>query len=155
MVPEPGVPETGMARADFYIMGPGEDPRRFACSLANKAFKQGHRLHILATDRDQALTLDELLWTFHDISFLPHALLGEEDEGVPVTIGWPGHAQAGGDVLINLTPEPPQQAGAFERVAEVVADDDDQRRRARERYRHYREQGFELHSHDLARGTTT
>lgn len=141
-----------MARADFYIMNPGDEPQRFACSLANKAWKQGHRLHILAASRDQAQALDELLWTFHDISFLPHALLGEEAGPVPVTIGWPGQAQDEGDVLINLSAELPEQAGAFQRVAEVVAADEDQRRRARERYRRYREQGFELHSHDLAKG---
>lgn len=140
-----------MHRADFYILTNGTDPDRFACSLANKAWKQGHTLHILAPDRDAALGLDELLWTFHDISFLPHAMLENDEAGeVPVTIGWPGQTLPQGDVLINLTSQLPDQADGFARVAEIVAADDDRRRLARERYRQYRDRGFELHSHDLS-----
>lgn len=140
-----------MARADFYILSEGADPNRFACSLANKAWQQGHNLHILAADRDAAQGLDELLWTFQDISFLPHALVGNDEAGqVPVTIGWPEQSPAEGDVLINLAPQLPEQATGFRRVAEIVAADDDRRREARERYRRYREAGFELHSHDLS-----
>lgn len=140
-----------MPRVDFYILDTGADPGRFACSLAYKAWKQGHILHILAPDRDAAQGLDDLLWTFHDISFLPHSILGDEEAGaVPVTIGWPGQTLAQGDVLINLTPDLPDQADGFGRLAEIVPADEDRRRRARARYRQYRERGFELHSHDLA-----
>lgn len=139
-----------MPRADFYILDTDTDPERFACSLANKAWKQGHTLHILAPDRDAALGLDGLLWTFHDISFLPHAMLGNDEAGeVPITIGWPEETLPQGDVLINLTAQLPDQAGGFTRVAEIVAADEGLRRQARERYRQYRERGFELHSHDL------
>lgn len=142
-----------MARADFYILDRGADPARFACGLANKAWKQGHKLHILTASRNDADHLDELLWTFHDISFLPHSLVGNQDAGqVPVTIGWPEQSQHEGDVLINLTPELPEQAAAFARVAEIVSTDDTARQRARERYRQYRDRGFELHSHDLSNG---
>ncbi len=141
-----------MARADFYILGKGTDPARFACNLANKAWKQGHSLHILTASREEAADIDELLWTFHDISFLPHSLAGDGDAGVPVTIGWPERMQEQGDVLINLTPELPEQVAAFERVAEIVGADDGSRRQARERYRRYRDRGFDLHSHDLSNG---
>lgn len=140
-----------MPRADFYILDPGTEPGRFACSLANKAWKQGHTLHILTPDRDAALGLDDLLWTFHDISFLPHGMLGNDEPGeVPVTIGWPEQSLPQGDVLINLTAQLPAQADGFTRVAEIVAADDDLRRQARDRYRQYRDRGFELHSHDLS-----
>jgi len=140
-----------MQRADFYILDTGADPGRFACNLASKAWKQGHTLHILAPDRDAALGLDSLLWTFRDISFLPHAVLGDDETGaVPITIGWPETTLRQGDVLINLSTHSPEQAAGFARIAEIVPADDDLRRQARTRYRQYREQGFELHSHDLS-----
>lgn len=142
-----------MARADFYILSQGTDPARFACGLANKAWQQGHTLHILASSREAATGLDELLWTFHDISFLPHALVGNRDsDRVPITIGWPEAAQRGGDVLINLSSQWPAQAAAFNRVAEIVGADSAARQQARERYRQYREKGFDLHSHNMSDG---
>lgn len=139
-----------MTRADFYILGDGGSRTRFACTLAHKAWQQGHRPFLLAPDRDEAAGLDDLLWTFQDISFLPHTLADDAGAGdVPVTIGWPGHAAAG-DVLINLTDDVPDNAAGFERIAEIVGGDETQRNRARQRYKTYRERGYDMHNHDMA-----
>jgi DNA polymerase-3 subunit chi len=58
-------------------------------------------------------------------------------------------------VLVNLDddlpPELPSLNGRFERLIEIVSCDDEDRRRARERFRQYREAGFEPQAHD--RGT--
>ena len=106
-----------MTRADFYILGGGTSRARFACTLAHKAWQQGHRPYLLAPTREEAADLDDLLWTFQDISFLPHTLADDAGAGdVPVTVGWPGSA-AGGDVLINLTEDIPESAADFERIA--------------------------------------
>ena len=140
-----------MARADFYLLADGTSRARFACTLANKVWKQGHRLHILAPSREDASVLDDLLWTFQDISFLPHALVDDADAGAPpVTVGWPGAAGGDGDVLINLSEEIPDSAADFGRVAEIVGGEEDLRHRARTRYKHYRDRGFELHTHDMS-----
>ena len=139
-----------MTRADFYILGDNTDRARFACTLAYKAWKQGHHLHILASGHDEAVALDDLLWTFQDISFLPHALADDAGAGaVPVTVGWPGQPVAGGDVLINLTAEIPESATAYRRIAEIVSADEDLRRQARQRFKQYRELGFDMHTHTL------
>jgi len=139
-----------MTRADFYILGSGASRARFACTLAHKAWQQGHRPFLLAPDREEAAGLDDLLWTFQDISFLPHTLADDAGAGdVPVTIGWPGTGVAG-NVLINLTGDVPDDAADFERVAEIVGADEAQRNQARRLYKHYREQGFEMHNHDMA-----
>lgn len=139
-----------MTRADFYILGNSTDRARFACTLANKAWKQGHHLHILASGRDEAVALDDLLWTFQDISFLPHVLADGTDAGtVPVTIGWPGQPAPGEDVLINLTADIPASAASYRRIAEIVADDETLRRQARQRFKQYRDMGFDMHTHTL------
>jgi DNA polymerase-3 subunit chi len=139
-----------MARTDFYLLGDGTSRTRFACTLANKVWKQGHRLHILASSREEAAALDDLLWTFQDISFLPHAVADDADAGTPVTVGWPDVTAGDGDVLINLTEEIPESAADFGRVAEIVGGEEDLRRRARSRYKQYRDRGFELHTHDMS-----
>jgi len=138
-----------MSRVDFYIL-PDADPDRqkFACALAQKAWKAGNRVCLLADDRDQAARLDDLLWTFRDISFVPHALADSADVGsVPVLISWDTTPTA--DVLVNIGNRLPSTTDKFDRIAEIVGGDDGQRQAARERYREYRQQGHELHNHTI------
>lgn len=144
-----------MSRIDFYILPESGNQSRpqFACALTAKAWKAGNRVGLLAADRDQAGDLDNLLWTFRDISFVPHALAGSSEAAdVPVLIGWNDSAvlnEAGVDVLINLADNMPSAAAKFDRIAEIVGGNDAERSAARQRYREYRDQGHELHNHSI------
>ena len=53
-------------------------------------------------------------------------------------------------VLVNLTGAPPPFFSRFERLAEIVATDESAVAAGRERYRYYRERGYELRAHNLA-----
>ncbi len=138
-----------MARIDFYILPETDtDRQKFACALVQKAWKAGNRVSLLAADRQQAGRLDDLLWTFRDISFVPHALADSGDTGnVPVLIGWDEPPTA--DVLVNLADRLPSAADKFDRIAEIVGGSADERQAARDRYRQYRSQGHELHNHTI------
>jgi DNA polymerase-3 subunit chi len=134
---------------DFYVL-PERDPAQralFACRLAEKAFRLGHRVHLHTAGAAEAQTLDELLWNFHPASFVPHALSGAEGD-VPVRIGW-GGAQAGGDLLINLDLAVPPFFDRFPRVAEIVVQSDAVQRALRDHFRLYRERGLEPQTRDL------
>jgi DNA polymerase-3 subunit chi len=122
-----------MSRVDFYVLaGTGEPSRhKFACRLAEKAYRLNHTVHIHTASRQQAELLDELLWTFRDGSFVPHELIG------------------GQDLLINLTGEVPEMAGSFPRVAELVTSDEQSKQQSRKRFVHYRELGAELETHNI------
>ena len=54
------------------------------------------------------------------------------------------------DVLVNLTLTPPPFFSRFQRLAEIVPADDTPAQAGRERYRFYRERGYELRAHNLA-----
>lgn len=142
-----------MSRVDFYILaGTGEPSRhKFACRLAEKAYRLKHTVHIHTANRQQAELLDELLWTFRDGSFVPHELLGVAGRhtSVPVTIGFDKTGIGGQDLLINLTDEVPEMAGSFPRVAELVTSDEPSRQQSRKRFVHYRELGAELETHNI------
>ncbi|MEX2496750.1 MAG: DNA polymerase III subunit chi [Woeseia sp.] len=144
-----------MARVDFYLLGEAGALARqnFACRLAEKAWRLKHSVHMLANDAQHARQLDELLWTFRDGSFVPHALAGAEDLRssipVPVTIGTAEDGVRPGDLLINLTDELPQSADSFPRIAEVVTSDEDCRQKSRKRFVAYRSQGHMLQTHEL------
>jgi DNA polymerase-3 subunit chi len=140
-------------RVDFYILsGSAPDAReRLSCRLAEKAYKLGHRVYLHAESPAQAQRLDELLWTFRDGSFVPHALEGDRvDPPPPILIGSSEAAARDADLLITLSASVPPFYERFPRVAEIVDQTEDSRRAGRERFRFYRERGLEPQSHPLS-----
>jgi DNA polymerase-3 subunit chi len=139
-----------MPKIDFYVL-PGADTQtryRLACRIAEKAYGMGHRVHIHTDSRETAQQLDMLLWTYRDRAFIPHAIEPATDGDCPVTVGH-GWAPARGEVLINLADEAPPFFNRFERVADIVGQEQDARAVGRSRYRYYREQGCELNHHTV------
>jgi len=141
-----------MTRIDFYII---EDDQRqarplLACRLAEKAYGLDHTIYIHTGDQQQAQQLDQLLWTFRDGSFIPHCLRHDEvADQAPVVIGYDTEPETHNQVLINLDNEVPLFFSRFERVAEVIAGDEEARKLGRERFKFYRDRGYELKTHNL------
>jgi DNA polymerase-3 subunit chi len=141
-----------MTQVDFYILKQtGEWVReRFACKLTDKAYRLKHNVYIYAESRQQAAQMDDLLWTFKAGSFVPHGLSDQVDHQLtPVILGYGGQTAEQDDVMINLSDNIPEFFSQFNRVAEVVSGDEDSRANARERYKFYRERGYELTTHEI------
>ena len=139
-----------MNRVDFYILPPNVMRDRYVCTIANKAWQNGNNVFIQTEDRETAELLDNLLWTYNDISFLPHGLYEAGDQGNnPVLIGWNEQIPDKCQVMINLAEDIPKKADHFARIIEIVTSDSQDRQSARNRYRIYREQGYELHDHNM------
>lgn len=140
-----------MTRVDFYIL-PGSSPRGrelLCCRLAEKAYKKGYSVYLHSESPGQAAQLDELLWTFRAGSFVPHALSSERPALPPPVLIGCGDEPPPADILINLASAVPLFFSRFERVAEVVDQDDARRTSGRERYRFYRDRGYPMQSHNL------
>ena len=99
----------------------------------------------------QAQQVDELLWGFREESFIPHQLMSEknDDQPVKVLIGHDAEPPLECDVLINLAEQVPLFFSRFPRVAEIVGSDESQKLQARERFRFYRDRGYQLSTHDI------
>ncbi len=141
-----------MTQVDFYILRNGSinSLERFTCKLAEKAFKRGHSIHILSMDSDQTERLNKLLWTFNDNSFVPHVISGDEyAEATPIHIGHLVEKVSITDVLINLRSELPDNFARFNRIAELVSGDAQQRQSARGRYREYQQHQCKVASHEV------
>lgn len=140
-----------MPRIDFYVLPDARPKGRqlLACRLAEKALAQGHRVAIHTASPEQSALMDELLWTYKDISFLPHAVDRiEADE--PILVSHAADRLTGrATVLINLGDAVPEVFERFERVTEVVDQTDANKQEARTRFRSYRERGFPPHTHNL------
>ena len=140
-----------MTRVDFYVLQ-GHDPharRVMACKLIEKAYRQGHRLYLKTDTPEGTRQLDDLLWTFRQGSFVPHELAETSDGEAPVLIGHGPPPEAMRDVLVNLGSQVPGGFEAFERVAELVNQEEETRLAGRERYKVYQKAGCTLQTHQL------
>ena len=142
-----------MARVDFYILAQADERARqtLACKLAEKAWRLDNSVYIHARSRADAEHLDELLWTFRDGSFVPHGVVGRDDDtgDSPIMIGCDDATLDNRDLLINLCDDIPPCVEGFPRVAELVTSDENCRSLSRKRYAVYRDQGHELNTHKL------
>ena len=140
-----------MPQVDFYVLTDNNtSPERFACKLINKAWTQGNQIYVHTASRTEAERFDDLLWTFRDSSFLPHSLAAEDGQNEnPIVIGWKDTHPQGKQVMLSLTPAVPAFATEFARIIEIVAGDQARRQQARERYRHYRVLGCDMHQHSI------
>jgi DNA polymerase-3 subunit chi len=137
-----------MTCIDFYFNA--ADKLQVACRLAGKAMAQGKRLLIYAPQADTAQRIDRMLWVWQATGFIPHC--GAEDplaSETPVLIASAADTDAACEVLLNLAPDTPPAFERYGRLLELVAQDDEDRRAARERYRFYRERGYRIADHDL------
>jgi len=143
-----------MTQVDFYILNKTQEKEteQFACLLAEKAFRKGHKIHIHTTDNNQTERMDRLLWTYNDQSFLPHVTMNHELQAeTPINISHDQDKAFFSDVLINLRTEVPRFYKQFDRVAELVSANAQQRETARHRYREYQQQGCAVTSHEINR----
>ncbi len=137
-----------MTEITFYTHA--DDPLDIARRVAIKAHGQGKQVMIYAPDAATADAIDRLLWTMPATGFVPHcrdsdALAGE----TPVLIGTRADALRSADVMINLHCEQPPAFARFERLVEIIGQDEAGMEQGRERYRFYKTRGYALHAHDL------
>ena len=125
---------------------------RFCRCTAWKAAAQARRLLIYAPQPDAAQRIDRMLWTWPATGFVPHCAAHDAlAADTPVLIAAAPEALAACEVLLNLDAATPPAFERFERLLEIVSVEDEDRRAARERYRFYRERGYGIAEHDLAK----
>ena len=138
-----------MTNVDFFLLPDADRAAadHYACVLSEQSYKQGKRVLLRGVDEDHCLRLDQLLWTFRDSSFLPHGILGKTTAPVLITCG----EQVGSEhqVLINLSSDIPQAFSRFERICEMVIEEESSKLVGREHYRFYRDRGYPLKHHPL------
>jgi DNA polymerase-3 subunit chi len=123
--------------------------RLFCCRLAEKAWKLDHRVWIRTENAAASRELDDLLWSYQDGSFLPHAKVSDPDaEGSPILIGETA-PRVGINLLINLGPEVPEYCDAFPRIAEIINADIELKQQGRARYAHYAKSNYTLQHHTI------
>ena len=139
-----------MTEVAFHFNAP--DKLAYACRLARKATRQDVRLVITASLQDLQ-RLDRMLWALGPSDFVAHCL-DDADEDMrqasAVLLAAEPLSCGPRDLLVNLGDAVPRGFEQFARLVEVVSQSDAaDRGRARERWRHYAAQGYQIVRHDL------
>lgn len=139
-----------MTRIDFYILSATEASARwpFVCRLAEKAYGLGNNGLIYTADQTSCEHVDQLLWQYQPASFMPHAI-NPCPAATPLQLGYGDLSGDHHQLLINISDSVPTFFSRFERVAEIVCQEPAILAASRERFRFYRERGYELQVHNL------
>jgi DNA polymerase-3 subunit chi len=131
------------------------DKAGYLCRLLRKMTGRGAHAVVLAEAAELG-RLDSLLWTFSPHDFLAHCrsdagpatlasspvVLAERLSAAPFDAGI-------SPVLVNLAPAVPDGFEKFERLIELVGEDDEDRRHGRLRWKFYQDRGYPIQRHDL------
>ncbi len=140
-----------MPTIDFYLVSEPavENCYSFICKLIDKAYQQQCSVYIHTNSTAETATLDDLLWIFRDDAFIPHSLAGPGSSPEKIQIGNDTKPEKINDVLINLTSKVPAFFNQFQRVLEIVPQN--QKEYGRKKFRVYRDQECEITTHDLTK----
>ena len=120
----------------------------FACKLVEKALAQQLTCYIHTDSLRTCEYMDDMLWTYKDISFIPHGIYPQE-KALSVLLGYGDNLAPKADFLINLSNQPPPFLSQFNKVAEILDQDTEILQAGRKRYVYYREQGYTLTYYQL------
>jgi len=138
---------------DFYFNA--TDRLEVACRLAGKAAAKKKRMVIYAPGAALAQRIDQMLWTWQAISFVPHCFAGDALAAeTPVLITAEAEGAPDCEVLMNLSAQCPEFFARYERLLEIVSREEEDRKAGRTRYAWYRDRGYAIRNHDLAAGAS-
>lgn len=134
--------------AEFIALQAPQERLLLVCQWTLHCYRKGRTVAVRVAEEREARRLDKLLWTFADMSFLPHAVARSASEPVlePVLIYCVGEEVGEADVLFEAAGgEPLESFERFPRIydfAEVY--DEELRSISRRRYSAYNDAGYRM-----------
>ena len=138
-------------RIDFYKLNSQNSTsiNRFCCQLADKVVRMGNSVFVMTKNETESRLLDDIMWTFSDTSFVPHAIQHDtEDADAAVMIGHSAPASSS-YLLIKLSDQVPENIQNYERIAEIINDAPHNLHSGRTRYSAYKKDAYPLHYHEI------
>lgn len=142
-----------MTQIEFYSVDSEKNNLPFAhiTEVVKRGYRKGQKVFIHTDNKRLAEKIDEILWTQDAKSFLPHQLIGEdENTKPPIEIGYGQEPNIHPDILINLAADVPMFFSHFHWVFEYAFGDDDNKEKARNRFKFYRERGYPLNHRKIS-----
>jgi DNA polymerase-3 subunit chi len=141
-----------MTKIDFAINAP--DKLHYVCRVARKKYAEGSPLVVYCSQPRVLAELDRRLWDFSALDFLPHCYASDPLAARTPIILTASASEAPDalphyQLLINLDQAWPPFFSRFERLIELVGHEEEDKAAGRQRYKFYKDRGYELTHHDL------
>lgn len=136
----------------IYFYSGSNDKLQTACRLCSRAVKQNMKVMVYTPDATILEQFNELLWTFSPASFLPHCGIQDDPQLInvtPVILSDQIPPDIHYDVLLNLHQQHPPLLYQFNRIIEIAGISQEDKLAARERYRFYKDTGYEIQHFNL------
>ncbi|HFQ5589313.1 TPA: DNA polymerase III subunit chi [Vibrio vulnificus] len=146
-----------MQRATFYIVRentPQATPEGFAhyvVFLAHHFAKQGAKVYLNGESKRHAEQIAEYFWQVEPAQFVAHNLVGEGPKyATNIEIGHEGVKPSWNrQLVINLAKNETTFANKFAEVVDFVPCEEKAKQLARERYKIYRQAGYQLQTIEI------
>ncbi|WP_020166939.1 MULTISPECIES: DNA polymerase III subunit chi [Methylotenera] len=149
-----------MTRIEFYSNV--ADKKHLLLSLTEKALGKHRQVTVFTEDATSAADVSDCLWQHQPASFLPNVMADNAHVAkTPIIIVCKTNAAGQMDnvlqdeLLINLTPQEPPFFSRFTHLIELVGIDESDKLSARQRYKFYRDRGYEIQHIDHAKNADT
>ena len=137
-------------RIDFYLL-PDDQMQSmldYACKLAQQYWQQ-KRILIKTADKESSQNIDNALWNFDPVSFIPHAISCDNDsEQQAVLISHRDDVKGLFDLQINLA-DSAANTEQSPHIIEILNQQENRKNAGRQHYKVYRQQQCELQHHEL------
>jgi DNA polymerase III subunit chi len=139
-----------MTEIAFHVNAP--DKLDYACRLLRATQKKSANVLVLG-QMDALKSLSAKLWALSPTEFLPHCLADTSAEVIahsPIVLSAElPRSTAESQVLLNLGAVLPAGFERFERLIELVGQDEADLQAARTRWKHYKDRGYALSRYDV------
>lgn len=140
-----------MTRVEFYFNV--ADKLAKTAELCERALAKGRQLTVFTQDDAMSRQLQQKLWQHGPASFLPSTMPQEDISSyTPIILDAVGSHLIQDDILINLQAQYPPFFSRFRYLVELVGSEEEDKVAARQRYKFYRDRGYEVKSTDAATG---
>jgi DNA polymerase-3 subunit chi len=129
-----------MTYIDFYFNV--ENKFNKIHEIIEREIVRKRKIFIHVDDLNGAKALSDFLYTASLASFLPHSV-GHYDEMTPIHIDW-DHKFVSDDFMINLKSEILPSFSRYLRLIEIVSQNEEDKKTARDRLKFYRDRGYEI-----------
>jgi DNA polymerase-3 subunit chi len=133
----------------FYILNKAEDLKISVCKIIKEYYKKKYKIFVSSRSNDLVNELNNLLWTFEQISFIPHCTTKNYDKDSPILLSgkdsFPKTINLEEyDVWLNLDDDMEENYTDFEIILEVVSQNEEERILSRKKYLNYQKNNFEV-----------
>ena len=135
----------------FFILNKSNDLEKSICQIIKIYYKQKYKIVVKTNDKTLLSNLDAMLWTFEQISFIPHCTRDNFDKDASVLLCDDKYDYDADNynVLFNLNMEEKEKNNDFQIIIEIVTQNKSQKDYAREKYTYYKNNNLDIKYENL------